>query len=97
VAWCASILSRSKAATDGSTEEEAFGAGCLGLSGIGESGGGTGQGFGSGHGRLGGSHATTGTSGKITVGDLAAIAGSHTEESGRRFAMTSGVAPHQAR
>ena len=66
-------------------EEEAFGAGGLGLSGIGEGGGGTGQGFGAGHGRLGGSHATTSTSGKITVGDLAAIAGSDTEESGARF------------
>jgi hypothetical protein len=66
-------------------EEEAFGAGGLGLSGIGTSGGGTGEGYGAGHGRLGGSHATTSTSGKITVGDLAAIAGSDTEESGARF------------
>lgn len=66
-------------------EEEAFGAGGLGLSGIGTSGGGTGEGYGAGHGRLGGSHATTSTSGKITVGDLAAIAGSNTEESGARF------------
>lgn len=67
-------------------EDEAFGAGGLGLSGIGEGGGGTGQGFGAGHGRLGGSSATSRTaSGKITVGDLAAIAGSETEESGARF------------
>jgi hypothetical protein len=66
-------------------EEEAFGAGGLGLSGIGTSGGGTGEGYGAGHGRLGGSSSSTSTSGKITVGDLAAIAGSDTEESGARF------------
>ena len=46
---------------------EAFGAGGLGLSGIGEGGGGIGQGFGAGHGRLSGVHSSMGGSSSRSV------------------------------
>jgi hypothetical protein len=66
-------------------EGETFGSGGLGLTSIGQ--GGSGQGFGAGHGRLGGSHSTASSSptNEIRVGNLAQGAESEGVESGARF------------
>jgi hypothetical protein len=61
---------------------DSFGAGGLGLSGIGTSGGGRGQGFGMGHGRLGQS---TAASTALSVGNLAGIAAAEGLEGGALF------------
>ena len=61
---------------------DSFGAGGLGLRGIGKGGGGHGQGFGMGHGRLGGSAAA---STALSVGNLAGIAAAEGLEGGALF------------